>query len=67
MDEQRHEGDAGAEELLRRALIDSEASVAVALKVDGLALADALTVIFHGRQDLGVIQTYVANGGRGGG
>lgn len=67
MDEQRHEGDAGAEELLRRALIDSEASVAVALKVDGLALADALTVIFHGRQDLGVIQTYVANGGRGAG
>lgn len=67
MDEQHHEEGAGADELLRRALIDSEAAVAVALKVDGLALSDALTVIFHGRQDLGTIQTYVTNGGRGAG
>src|SRR6185295_12821072 len=50
-----------------RALIDPEASVAVALKVNGLALADALTVVFHGRSDLGTIQTYVAHGGRGAG
>lgn len=61
----RHEGE--AEELLQRALLDAEASAAVSLKVDGLALADALTVIFHGRRDLGTIQTYVANGGRGAG
>ena len=51
-----------ADDLLRRALIDPEASVAVALKVNGLALADALTVVFHGRADLGTIQTYVAHG-----
>jgi hypothetical protein len=55
------------EELLRRALLEPELSAAVALKVDGLSLAEALTVVFHGRLDLGTIQTYVANGGRGAG
>jgi hypothetical protein len=67
MSEQHDGSGGGADDLLRRALLDAEASVAVALKVDGLALSDALTVIFHGRQDLGTIQTYVANGGRGAG
>jgi hypothetical protein len=61
---QQHED---AEELLRRALIDAERSAAVALKVEGLALAQALTVVFHGRSDLGTVQTYVANGGHGAG
>jgi len=56
-----------AEELLRRALIDAERSAAVALRVEGLALAQALTVVFHGRSDLGTVQTYVANGGHGAG
>jgi hypothetical protein len=56
-----------ADDLLRRALIDPEQSVAVALKVNGLALTDALTVVFHGRTDLGTIQTYVAHGPRGAG
>src|SRR3954453_2708608 len=67
MDEQHAEGqpDGDAEELLRRALLDPEAAAAVALKVQGLALADQLTVVFHGRRDLGTIQTYVANGGHG--
>lgn len=64
-DPERHDGE--AEELLQRALLDAEASAAVSLKVDGLALAEALTVIFHGRRDLGTIQTYVAHGGRGAG
>lgn len=59
--------DGDAEELLQRALLDAEASAAVSLKVDGLPLADAVTVIFHGRRDLGTIQTYVAQGGRGAG
>ncbi len=59
------EGD--ADDLLRRALIEPEASVAVALKVNGLALTDGLTVVFHGRPDLGTIQTYVAHGPRGAG
>jgi hypothetical protein len=68
LDEQqgRHPGD-DADDLLRRALIDPDASVAVALKVNGLALADALTVVFHGRADLGTIQTYVAHGPLGAG
>jgi hypothetical protein len=59
--------DHGSDDLLARALLDAEASAAVALRVGGLALADALTVIFHGRRDLGTIQTYVAHGGRGAG
>ena len=49
MDEQHGPAGDDADELLRRALIDPEASVAVALRVGGLALADALTVVFHGR------------------
>jgi hypothetical protein len=55
------------DDLLRRALIDAEASAAVALRVPGLPLCDTLTVVFHGRRDLGTIQTYVAHGGRGAG
>jgi hypothetical protein len=53
-----------ADDLLQRALIDADASASVALTVSDLALSDALTVIFHGRRDLGTLQTYVANGGR---
>jgi hypothetical protein len=56
-----------ADELFRRALIDADDSAAVALRVTGLPLCDALTVVFHGRRDLGTIQTYVAHGGRGAG
>src|SRR3954449_5955185 len=55
------------DELLARALLDAEDSAAVALKVQNLPLADALTVIFHGRRDLGTIQTYVTHGGLGAG
>ncbi|HEX4110049.1 MAG TPA: hypothetical protein VHX88_18085 [Solirubrobacteraceae bacterium] len=39
----------------------------MAMRVDGLALCGALTIIFHGRRDLSTIQTYVANGERGAG
>ena len=56
-----------ADELFRRALIDADASAAVALRVTGLPLCEALTVVFHGRRDLGTIQTYVVLGGRGAG
>src|ERR1044071_950978 len=62
MDNREH-----ADELLRRALLDKEATAAVALRVTGLPLCDELTVVFHGRRDLGTIQTYVAHGGRGAG
>jgi hypothetical protein len=55
------------EELLRRALIDRDASAAVALRVGGLPVCEQLTVVFHGRRDLGTIQTYIAHGGRGAG
>ena len=57
----------GAEELLRRALLDASSSVAVSLTVGGLPLSDAVTVIFHGRRDLGTLQTYVAYGSMGAG
>src|SRR3954471_7136792 len=56
-----------AEDLLRRALIDAEATAAVSLRVAPLALCETLTVVFHGRRDLGTIQTYVTHGGRGAG
>jgi hypothetical protein len=48
-------------------LVDAEASAAVALRVGGLPVSEQLTVVFHGRRDLGTIQTYVTNGGRGAG
>ena len=59
--------DHNADELLRRALIEPEASAAVALRVAGLPLCESLTVVFHGRRDLGTIQTYVARGRHGAG
>lgn len=61
--------DAGrdAEELLRSALLDDSTAVAVSLRVDRLPLSESLTVIFHGRQDLGTLQTYVARGSLGAG
>ncbi|HEX8975802.1 MAG TPA: hypothetical protein VF781_04750 [Solirubrobacteraceae bacterium] len=67
--ERGHDGpaDGGAEELLRRALLDDTAAVAVSLRVEGLPLSEAVTVIFHGRRDLGTLQTYVARGRRGAG
>jgi hypothetical protein len=67
LDEDQYGGDANAEELLRRALLDDSSSVAVSLRVDGLPLSDAVTVIFHARRDLGTLQTYVACGSRGAG
>jgi hypothetical protein len=59
--------DGTSEELLRRALLDDSSAVAVSLRVDGLPLSDAVTVIFHARRDLGTLQTYVAAGSRGAG
>jgi hypothetical protein len=56
-----------AEDLLRRALIDAEAAASVALRVTPLTLSDTLTVVFHGRRDLGTVQTYVAAGTHGAG
>jgi len=56
-----------ADDLLRRALIEPDASAAVALRVSGLPLSQTVTIVFHGRRDLGTIQTYVAPGGRGAG
>jgi hypothetical protein len=67
LDEDPRSGDAEAEELLRRALLDQTSSVAVSLRVAGLPLSDSVTVIFHGRRDLGTLQTYVAYGSRGAG
>jgi hypothetical protein len=58
------EDDTGAEELLRAALLDDSAAAAVSLRVEGLPLSEAMTVIFHGRRDLGTLQTYVTWGSR---
>jgi hypothetical protein len=59
--------DHDADDLFKRALIDTDASAAVALRVSGLPLCETLTVVFHGRRDLGTIQTYIAHGERGAG
>jgi hypothetical protein len=64
LDEDRTRDGGAAEELLRRALLDDSAAVAVSLRVNGLPLSEAVTVIFHGRRDLGTLQTYVASGSR---
>src|SRR5919201_4506313 len=68
MVEEPHRADDGAaEELLRRALLDESSSVAVSLRIDGLPVSEAVTVIFHARRDLGTLQTYVTSGSRGAG
>ncbi|HEX7292120.1 MAG TPA: hypothetical protein VF250_13430 [Conexibacter sp.] len=59
--------DGAAEELLRRALLDASDAAAVSLAVDDLPVSESVTVVFHGRRDLGTIQTYVARGHRGAG
>lgn len=62
-DDTRRESD----ELLRRALLDASGAASVALRVQPLSICDALTIIFHGRRDLGTVQTYVAHGTLGAG
>ena len=66
-EEKRDKDEAAGEELLRRALLDDTSAVAVSLRVEGLPVTDAVTVIFHGRRDLGTLQTYVTYGSRGAG
>ena len=67
LEEDQNSHQDSADELLRRALLDDSSSVAVSLTVAGLPLSEAVTVIFHGRRDLGTLQTYIANGSRGAG
>jgi hypothetical protein len=63
--EEDHNQDQGeSEQLLRRALLDDSTAVAVSLRVGGLPVSEAMTVIFHGRRDLGTLQTYVTCGSR---
>jgi hypothetical protein len=66
-EEERDKDEAAGEELLRRALLDDTAAVAVSLRVEGLPVTEAVTVIFHGRRDLGTLQTYVTYGSKGAG
>jgi hypothetical protein len=67
IEEEPRPGRSESEDLLRQALLDDTSSVAVSLKVGGLPLSESVTVIFHGRRDLGTLQTYVACGSRGAG
>src|SRR5437764_472444 len=66
-EEERDKDEAAGEELLRRALLDDTTAVAVSLRVEGLPVTEAVTVIFHGRRDLGTLQTYVTYGSKGAG
>jgi hypothetical protein len=59
--------DSQADELLRRALLDESSSVAVSLRVGGLPVSESVTIIFHGRRDLGTLQTFVTLGSLGAG
>lgn len=67
MDDEVPQDPTDVDELLRQALLDADASAAVALSVRGLPLSDEVTVIFHGRRDLGTIQTFVTPGRRSAG
>ena len=67
MDQGQPNDGGAAEELLRAALLDDSSAVAVSLKVQGLPLSESVTVIFHGRRDLGTLQTYVTWGALGAG
>jgi hypothetical protein len=67
LDEDQSSDGRAAEELLRRALLDDSSAVAVSLRVVGLPVTESVTVIFHGRRDLGTLQTYVTYGSRGAG
>jgi hypothetical protein len=58
---------ADAEELLRRALLDEASAVTVSLRIDGLPVSQAVTIIFYARRDLGTLQTYLTPGSRGAG
>ena len=63
--DQGHDGE--AEELLKRALLDAGSAVSVSLRIDGLPVSDAVTVVFYARRDLGTLQTYLTPGSRGAG
>src|SRR5581483_1283355 len=67
LDDDHSANEAEAEDLLRRALLDDASAVTVSLRVDGLPLSEAVTVIFHARRDLGTLQTYIAWGSLGAG
>jgi hypothetical protein len=67
LESDRNNDGQAAEELLRRALLDDSSAVTVSLRVDGLPVSEAVTVIFHARRDLGTLQTYVTSGARGAG
>ncbi len=56
-----------AEELLKRALLDTASAVSVSLRIDRLPVSEAVTVIFYARPDLGTLQTYLTPGSRGAG
>jgi len=59
--------DGDADELLKRALLDAGSAVSVSLRIDGLPVSQAVTVIFYARRDLGTLQTYLTPGSRGAG
>jgi hypothetical protein len=68
MQDELDEGqDGDAEELLKRALLDVGSAVSVSLRIDGLPLSEAVTVIFYARRDLGTLQTYLTPGSHGAG
>lgn len=66
-DEESADRDGDAEELLKRALLDAASAVSVSLRIEGLPVSEAVTVIFYARRDLGTLQTYLTPGSHGAG
>ena len=66
-DEVNEDSNGDAEELLKRALLDAGSAVSVSLRIDGLPVSEAVTVIFYARRDLGTLQTYLTPGSLGAG
>ena len=67
LEEDRSQEDDGAEELLRAPCSMTPPRSPCRSGSSGLPLSEAMTVIFHGRRDLGTLQTYVTWGSRGAG
>jgi hypothetical protein len=67
MTEEDHSFEPAGEDLLRRALLDDSSAVTVSLRIDGLPVSEAVTIIFYARRDLGTLQTYLTPGSRGAG
>ncbi len=67
MDDEHSTESDGADELLRRAMLDDSSAFSLSVRIDGLPVSETVTIIFYARRDLGVKQTYLTPGSGGAG